>query len=172
LEDESDQLKVSLRAMDEPAFRASFDQSVRRHADEQVQRGVWTSSRALQASREEMAQLLSRGRATPGYRFCQVLERATGAVVGETWYSVRARGGTTHFWIDWIWIDLPFRRQGFGEDLLRWLEIEAVRSGADRVGLHVFSGNTAARALYGKRGFETTNLRMAKRVGPSARGSP
>jgi len=36
--------------------------------------------------------------------------------------------------------------------------------GMSAISLHVFGHNTAARALYGKLGFETTNVLMTKRI--------
>jgi GNAT superfamily N-acetyltransferase len=157
--------RVRLVPMSEAEFRASRDRSIERHAEEHVHAGVWTSKHAQRESRREFAQLLPKGRRTPSYRFCRVLDASTGTPVGETWFSVRMKGGRVQFWVDWIWIRPSSRRKGYGSDLLRLLEEMARARGADRIGLHVLAGNTRAIALYSKVGYQMTSHRMAKRLG-------
>ena len=156
---------MKLVAMNETEFAASFAGAVRRRAKEQVERDLWSSRGAVQASRNEMAQLLPRGQATRGYHFCKIVDGATGAVVGETWYNVRSRGGRTQFWVDLLGVDATYRRKGYGSETLRGLEEEALQCGADRVGLYVFAGNEGALDLYTKRGYLPTGLRLAKELG-------
>ena len=84
--------------------------------------------------------------------------------MGETWFSVRMKGGRVQFWVDWIWIRPSSRRKGYGGDLLRLLEEMARARGAGRIGLHVLAGNTGAIALYSKLGYQMTSHRMAKEL--------
>ncbi|EQD50355.1 GCN5-related N-acetyltransferase, partial [mine drainage metagenome] len=135
-------------------------------AADQVSRGIWTEEEASEASRAEFAELLPQGRETPHYYFSNIVDEESGSRVGETWYSVRAKGGKTQFWIDWIWIEPQFRRRGYATQVFRHLEEEAGKMGADRIGLHVLTDNDGATALYSKLGYRTTNLRMAKILGP------
>jgi RimJ/RimL family protein N-acetyltransferase len=44
------------------------------------------------------------------------------------------------------------------------LEGEAKRLGLDRIGLHVFGHNSAARPLYEKLGYVPTNINMVKHL--------
>jgi len=91
-----------------------------------VERGVWDSTGAEEASRAEFAQLLPEGVRTPRYRFCHVIEQESGKRVGETWYISQTKGGKTQFWIDWIWIEPPYRRRGYASQVLARLEELAV----------------------------------------------
>ncbi|HXQ48382.1 MAG TPA: GNAT family N-acetyltransferase [Thermoplasmata archaeon] len=153
--------------MSDPDFEASRARAIPRHAADQVRRGLWTEKDAEAASRAEFAQLLPQGRSTPFYHFCHIVDGPTGARVGETWYIVRTHGGKVQFWIDWIWIDPPHRRRGLASQVLRHLEEEAVRLGADRVALHVVADNEGAIALYSKLGYRTTNMRLSKPLSPA-----
>ncbi|MCI4367327.1 MAG: GNAT family N-acetyltransferase, partial [Thermoplasmata archaeon] len=136
-----------------------------RHAAEGVSRGLWTEAACLEASRSDFSQLLPNGQATPGYRFCVLLSGDPPTRVGETWFNVQSKGGKVHLWVDWLWIDPAFRRRGLGRQALRCLEDEAARSGADRIGLHVFAENAPAIALYTGLGYAPTSFRMAKPIG-------
>ena len=75
---------------------------------------------------------------------------------------VKERGGKVHFWIDWIWIERQYRRQGFATATLRILEQEARKLGADRTGLTVRTDNPGAVALYSKLGYANERMQMTK----------
>jgi ribosomal-protein-alanine N-acetyltransferase len=51
-----------------------------------------------------------------------------------------------------------YRRMGLARALMSAAEQEALRSGAERVGLHVFAGNDAAVAFYERLGFEKVGV--------------
>jgi ribosomal protein S18 acetylase RimI-like enzyme len=158
---------IRLEEMGREEFEASLRAAVARRTQEQVERGVWSASDAGEASRREFAQLFPDGGETPHFRFCRVVDAASGHRVGETWYSVETKGGKVQFWVHWIWIEPPDRRLGYATAVLEQLEREATERGADRMGLFVASDNTEALALYTKLGFNTTNMRMAKRLRPA-----
>ena len=107
------------------------------------------------------------GRATPGYRFCHIVDDASGVRVGETWYQVGRRVGTTFAWIDWIWVEPEHRRHGYAQAAFRLIEAEAARAGADRIGLFVYEDNPGARALYDRLGYRPTSHRMEKPLAPA-----
>ncbi len=157
---------IRLEPMSEAEFQASRDRAIPRHAADQIRRGLWREEEAAEASRAEFTELLPQGRETPDYHFSSIVDEESGSHVGETRYSVRAKGGKTQVWIDWIWIDPQFRRRGFATQAFRRFEEEARKLGADRIGLHVFADNDGAIVLYSKLGYRTTNLRMAKLLGP------
>ena len=56
-------------------------------------------------------------------------------------------------------VDFPFRRQGLGRLLMRYVMAEAARIGARRATLEVRDSNVAARQLYEGLGFTTTARR-------------
>lgn len=96
---------VRLEPMTEEDFRASREREIPRHAAEQVREGLWTQESALEASRSDFDQLLPQGRETPNRHFSNIIDEKSNTRVGETWYLVAEKGGKTHFWIDWIWVE-------------------------------------------------------------------
>jgi len=56
-------------------------------------------------------------------------------------------------------VDLPYRRQGLGITLMRWVIDEAVRRGVRRATLEVRESNEAARRLYEVLGFQVVARR-------------
>ncbi len=102
------------------------------------------------------------GRETPHHNLSNAVDDAIGARVGEAWYTVQERAGKTQFWIDWVWIEPKHRRQGYATQILRRMEEEARRAGADRIGLSVWTDNPGAMALYSKLGYTTVHMRMSK----------
>lgn len=57
-------------------------------------------------------------------------------------------------------VDLPYRRQGLGATLMRWVWDEAVRRGVRRATLEVRESNEAALALYRDLGFQVVARRQ------------
>jgi GNAT superfamily N-acetyltransferase len=155
---------LRLVAMSAAEFDACLDRAIRRLAIDLERRGIEPAGRALAASRRDFAQLLPEGRKTPNRHFCTVVEGPRGRRVGETWYLAEDRGGRKRFWIDWIWIDPPYRRKGRATRLLGLLERLAADAGATRVGLSVVADNAAARALYAKAGYAPSRLHLEKHL--------
>lgn len=158
---------VRLEPMTEEDFQTSRRHEISRHAAEQVREGVWTQGAALEASGSDFGELLPHGLATPNRHFSNIIDEKSDDHVGETWYLVAEKGGKTHFWIDWIWIEPQYRRRGYATEVLRLLAEEAARLGADRVGLSVVSENTGAVALYSKLGYATRRMHMVKMLTPT-----
>ncbi|MCI4344737.1 MAG: GNAT family N-acetyltransferase, partial [Thermoplasmata archaeon] len=162
---------LRLEPMSRPEFQASVERAIPRHASDSARRGRWTEAAALEASQREFAELLPQGFDTPAFHFCTVVNEADGAGVGETWYRVQERGGKLHFWVDWIWIDPPFRRRGYASEVLLLLAGRAASLGADRIGLSVADDNTGAKALYAKLGFKPWSAQLMKELPPAAASS-
>jgi len=159
---------VRLEPMSPGEFQDFLQRAIARHAADNVRRGVWEESAALEASRGELNQYLPQGRETPGHHFAKVVDESNGQRVGETFYSVREQGGKIQFLIDWIWTEPEFRGRGFATAVIQHLSQEAAQRGADRVDLWVFSDNPGALSVYSKTGFVTTTMRMTR---PLSRGA-
>ena len=56
--------------------------------------------------------------------------------------------------LNYIWIDTPYRRQGIGEALLRFLEDIAIEQTVSNISLEVECSNTSAISFYSKLGYE------------------
>ena len=153
---------IRLEPMSESDFRESLRRSIPLHAADYVRRGLWTEEASLAAMEKEFAQLLPDGRHTRDRHFAKVIDSESGHPVGETWYLVQERGGKVRFWVDWIFIEPGYRRQGYATAAFRRLEDEARRQGADRIGLTVWSDNPGAVALYAKLGYTPATMWMMK----------
>ncbi len=160
---------LRLVPMDEAAFRAFLDRAIPRRAERYVRRGLWKEDRALETSREEYARHFPLGPATPHQNLVDVVEEPSGARVGEVWYEAREAGGKVDFCIEWLFIEPEYRRRGYATEVLRLLEDEARRRGAEWTRLMVWMDNPGARQLYVRLGYETQVMGMAK---PLPRGPP
>ena len=67
----------------------------------------------------------------------------------------------------WVWdivINADQRGQGFGRAAMLLGQEYARRHGAITLGLSVFGFNTGARGLYDSLGYETTSVKMLKKL--------
>jgi len=152
--------------MDDAGFRAFVERAIPRRAERWVRRGIWDPARAIEASREGYAQAFPQGRLTPHQHLLDVIEQASGARIGEVWCETRETGGKVDFNIQWLYIEPEFRRRGFGAEVLRLLEEDARRRGAERTRLIVWMDNPDAIRLYSKLGYVTQTMGMAKSLTP------
>lgn len=151
---------ITLRKMNEGEFESFLARSIPQYASEKVKAGNWSAEEAIERSRQEHASLLPQGLATPDHHLYTIA--LDGEPVGDLWLAVQQMsGGATGFIYD-VFIAEPFRRRGIAWQALKLLENEAARLSIGKYSLHVFGFNTAARALYGKLGYEITNINMEK----------
>lgn len=98
-----------------------------------------------------------------------------GAIIGYLWVG-RDHSEDPSLW--WVWdivVDASSRGQGIGRKAMQLAEEYARSQGATTLGLSVFGFNTAARRLYESLGYETTSVKMRKRLDGESRedfGSP
>ena len=155
---------IRLAPMTPEELRSYLERSIPEYAQSHVESGRWRAEDAVARSRAEHDELLPNGVATPDQYLRTVWDAEQGVRVGEVWYALQRQEGSPQLFVYWIGIEEAHRRRGYATDVLREVEREARRLGASRVALHVFGGNTGARALYERLGFVTTNVLMAKTV--------
>ncbi len=155
---------IRLEPMSEDEFQASLARNIARRAQESIALGIWNEGGAEAASRADFLQLFPQGRRTEGFDFRNIVDGDSGARVGETWFSAQPIGGKVQFWVNWIWVEPTYRRRGIATLTFRLLEEEAIRAGADRVGLYVHAENEGAQSLYRRLGFAPTGIRMSKKL--------
>jgi len=163
---------IQLAPMTEAEFASFLERAIPRRAARYVDRGVWKEAAAIEASREFYSRTWPQGRATPHHHFCHILAGPERTRVGELWYTAECEGGLVQFWIEWIWIEPEYRRQGFATEGLRLVEEEARKLGAPRVGLYVWLDNPAALDLYKKLGYSAVSLSMGKSLDPAGGAGP
>jgi ribosomal protein S18 acetylase RimI-like enzyme len=111
-------------------------------------------------SNQQIDGLLSEGLSTPKHFLytIQVKDGKTDAQIGYLWLNVDKH---SCFILD-IYLDEAFRGQGWGKKTLELLEIQMTEQNIQKISLHVFGDNTAARGLYTKLGYQVTGLNMQK----------
>ena len=136
------------------------------YAQEQVSAGTWPADQALGRAFAVNAELLPQGLATDGMLLLKgVLPDAM--PVGRLWIGLRHPRGTPDcaFLYD-IDVDVAHRGRGLERPLLRAAERVVTARGVGALELNVFSGNTAAIALYDSSGYAVTTRQMRKGLLP------
>jgi ribosomal protein S18 acetylase RimI-like enzyme len=154
--------------MEEGEFESYLARAIPGYADENVAAGAWDPEGALEKARKAYDQFLPEGLSTSDQHLFSIVDTDHQVKVGMIWYMLREGSGSRSAFICDFEIDEAFRRKGYGRRALRHLEKELDKRGATRVGLHVFSGNVAARSLYESLGYTTTGVNMVKRFGGSS----
>lgn len=149
--------------MTEGDFQAYLEEAIRDYAQEHVKAGNWTDAEALNKSRQEFATLLPEGTASKN-QFLFSIQTPQGTNVGMLWFAIRDKSGTPFAFIYDFRIESQFQRRGFATQALRALDERVKALGLNEIELHVFGHNHAARALYEKSGYETTNILMSKKL--------
>lgn len=145
-----------------PRFRAHL---ARHYARDKAEAGAWSPEEAPGRAERDLAGLLPDGTATKDHYLYEITDASTSEVVGTLWFAVQGGGAGRTVWIYDIEIFAPHRRKGYATKTLQAAEGKAVELGADRVELHVFGHNAAARTLYEGAGYSPTSIVMSKRLG-------
>lgn len=154
---------ITLRPMIEADFRIYLDKMIPEYAREKVAAGNWSAEEALERARVEYESYLPQGLQTPG-QFLFTLWNESGEKVGFLWYAIQSRQPGWGFIYDFE-IYEPFRRRGYASQALILLEQDARLRGLNKLELHVFGHNIAAREPYKKAGFVESNIMMLKQIG-------
>ena len=142
--------RVVLRPMttEFPAYR---ERLVTEYAQDIFDIGAFTDfAAALDASEQSTADLLPDGADTPGQHLWSAYDGD--AAVGILWIAV---DGPKAYIYD-IEVHADQRRRGYGREILDAGALAARDLGAEELGLNVFGHNDAARALYERAGYVTT----------------
>jgi ribosomal protein S18 acetylase RimI-like enzyme len=89
---------------------------------------------------------------------------ADGKPVGYLWIGPHVAGDTSAWWVWDIAIDADQQGHGFGRESMLLAEDRVREYGGSTLGLNVFGFNAAARGLYESLDYETTSVRMLKRL--------
>ncbi|MEO3975235.1 GNAT family N-acetyltransferase [Streptomyces sp. CAU 1734] len=151
---------AGIRPMNEAEFAVWWDEGLESYARSWAERGLPPDEARAKAEADRDAGLPA-GLATPGVRL-DVLEWR-GSPVGLLYLGAREiRPGEPGAWVYDIEVAPDARGRGHGRTLLLHAERAAAEAGQDRIGLHVFAGNTPALRLYESLGYRTTGVNFAK----------
>lgn len=159
--------QLVLVPMTDQEYEAWRGESVRSFAEERMRAGNALPEEALASAQSAFDRLLPHGLATPNHWLYTI--QVDGEAVGMVWLGRGQPGAglppSTGFIYDLL-IYPEHRRKGYATRAMLALEEEARRRGMDRLALHVFGHNEAARRLYEKVGYEMTNITMQKSLEP------
>lgn len=145
-----------------PDFRAYL---AKHYARDKVEAGAWSPEEAPRRAEADLDGLLPDGVNTRDHFLYSVRDASTSEEVGTLWLAIQNPDAGRLAWIYDVEIFDRFRRKGYATRALEAAENEARELGADRIGLHVFGRNAAARALYERSGYAPTSIVMAKKLG-------
>jgi ribosomal protein S18 acetylase RimI-like enzyme len=155
---------VDLVPMTEEQFHAYLGFAIANYAQESARAGTVVPDLAMNTSARQFQNLLPDGLDTPDQFLYAVHDAAQQRYVGYLWFGVMDDGGQVFAVLyDFVIFD-PYRRRGYGTQALQALEQRIEAQGLDEIRLHVFGHNHAARTLYEKLGYVTTDITMAKRL--------
>jgi len=146
-------------------FRAYVEKAAKEYAEEKVKSRNWENEEAPILAEQEFKTLLPDGLDTKDNSLYSIVEVPSKQKVGFIWIASNVPHTLKNdlFVYDFEIFE-QFRRRGFATLALQLLESKARELGKDRITLHVFGHNTAARKLYAKSGFEETNVVMSKNI--------
>ncbi len=153
---------IQLQLMNETEYQEYLAVSVAEYAQEHVKAGRWSSEEALQEARKEYQALLPDGVNSKNQYLFTIVDEETGAKVGMLWFADTERANERVAFVYDVNVYEPFRRRGYGEQAFLALETKVRELGLEKIGLHVFGHNHAARAMYEKLGYAVTNVAMSK----------
>lgn len=144
-----DSAGLELRPMTGAEFDEFLSGNGEEYAGELVAAGM-TEEAAAQQSREQMAQLLPDGQASPGMHFFTAWVDET--AVGSLWLCT---ADPMAFVYDVV-VDEGQRRKGYGAAIMNSAALWSRDHGHPVLGLNVFAHNLGARALYDRLGYQVT----------------
>jgi ribosomal protein S18 acetylase RimI-like enzyme len=157
---------TQLRRMNEAEYERFRETSIREYAQANIAARRWPVEAALERSRDAYERLLPKGLKTPGQHLFTVHDDEQRIDVGVLWLAVTEQpGGLATGYVYDVAIDAAHRRQGHARGAFLALEALAREMGLAEIGLHVFSNNEGAQALYRSLGYEPTGINMHKKLG-------
>jgi ribosomal protein S18 acetylase RimI-like enzyme len=148
-------------------FQRFLEHDIREYAVERTQAGYWSEQEAMEESRKAHLELLPDGLLTADHYLYTIRESTSGEAIGAIWMRATMNSPRPSGFILDLEIDAPFRRKGYAKQAMLELEEIARRMGLQQLGLHVFTHNDGARALYENLGYSVASLNMLKPLGTS-----
>lgn len=155
---------VQLKPMDQTAFSAYLDESIRSYAEQNTVSGRWSAEEAVQQSTEEFQRLLPEGVASKDNYLYVIVDDATQTEVGMLWYAVTTPNNVQRAFLYEIRIADQYQGKGYGSQAMLIMEEQLRALGINSIGLHVFGHNRRAWALYERLGYSATNVNMVKQL--------
>ena len=147
------------------AYEKYLRDAVVKYAESNVSSGRWPKEGSIERSKAAYAELLPLGTKTPDNHLYEIRADAGSETVGMLWFAIVKRNGIRSAFVYDVFVDPKFRNQGHATRAFKALEDIARERDISNIGLHVFSFNRGAQALYEKLGYAVTGINMIKRLG-------
>lgn len=155
---------IKLVPMSEEEYREYIEFAIQDYAQQQVKAGICQFKDAIQLARKAFQILLSDGAASLNQYLCTIRDDSLGKPAGFLWYGLRdSKIGRFVVLYDIVVFE-EYRRRGYGTQALEALEKKVKELGLNKIMLHVFGHNEAARMLYKKMGYIETDVTMVKKI--------
>lgn len=154
---------TTLRPIEASGFRQWMERSAAEFAGDLIAIGR-PPEHAHTIAMRDLEESFPNGEPEGGHAVFDVLDDS-GSPVGYLWIGPDSSDDPGAWWVWDITIDADNRGSGFGRDAMVLGEQYARSHGARTIGLSVFAFNTAARGLYESLGYDTTSLKMLKKLG-------
>jgi ribosomal protein S18 acetylase RimI-like enzyme len=138
--------------------------SARGYADDNVASGRWPAEAAFERAIEDFDQGLPQGLDTPDNHIYEIRDAALDETVGVIWFAVIQKNGIRSAFVYDVEVAAPHQRKGHAREAFRQLEPIVQGMGLQSIGLHVFSQNAGAQALYRSLGYQVTSVNMLKHL--------
>ena len=155
---------TALAPMRAEVYPSYLHESAASYAEDNIISGRWPRKGALERSIAEMQRHLPQGLSTPDHHLFEIVATEGRVTVGYLWFAVEERHGMRSAFIYDVEVKDAFRRQGHAKRALQALEQIVASLGLASIGLHVFSQNAGAQALYRELGFAVTGINMCKQI--------
>jgi ribosomal protein S18 acetylase RimI-like enzyme len=151
--------------MSATSYVTYLDAAIAGYAEDNVASRRWPAEGAFARSQADFATSLPKGLETPDNYLFEIWTGKTGAMVGFIWFAVVEKNGLKSAFVYDVEIKPEFRRQGHAAAAFEALEPLVQKLGLTSIGLHVFSQNAGAQALYRKLGYSVMSVNMLKHLG-------
>ena len=145
-------------------FDSYLASSIHEYAEENITSGRWPLEAAQARSKAEFENLLPQGFSTPDNYFFEIMNSKRELVLGYLWFAIKESFGDRSAFIYDIKVKDVYRRQGHAKRAFFALESIALELNLTSIGLHVFSHNENAKALYESLGYFVTGTNMRKNI--------
>ncbi|MFT5880709.1 MAG: ribosomal protein S18 acetylase RimI-like enzyme [Moritella sp.] len=150
-------MTTSLIKMTEAIFTEYCQSAIPSYAKENIDAGRWKEAGAIERSREDHDRLLPEGIKTKNNHLFEIKENNNDQIVGHLWIAIDEQLNQKSAFIYDIEIYEMFRRKGLAKSVLRNAEEFVMEAGIYSIGLHVFSHNKEAKALYSGLDYKTVD---------------
>ncbi|MEI5905865.1 GNAT family N-acetyltransferase [Bacillus spongiae] len=151
---------VNLKPMTSQEFDLYLKKSVVQYAEQKVLSGNWRKEEAVERAKNQFNELLPNGLNTNDHFLFTIFD--VHQPVGILWLAKQSKDSG---YVYDIRIEDECQGKGYGKAAMQAMEQIAKETlKVKKIGLHVFGHNQIARELYGKLGYQITNVVMEKNI--------